>query len=231
MVLRWLEKEPDRRYQRASAVKSEVERISHLDPKYSPTGEFLGSDLDGLHSKDTTWQVALPAVALVVTGSLGLFLALLSLLGALGFLPHGGGPPNILVVTATFALPFSLTITMGGLAMTRFRGYDLARTASILAILPLHTMWLIGVPAGIWALIVLSRLDTKAAFQVHAVPIWSRVLTWLAGAIVVMCVIFAAAHRPVWVALRCQQADSPESCPHSKRQFRRRRQRSRADGL
>ena len=67
-----------------------------------------------------------------------------------------------------------------------------ARTASILAILPLHTMWLIGVPAGIWALIVLSRLDTKAAFQVHAVPIWSRVLTWLAGAIVVMCVIFAA---------------------------------------
>ena len=60
--------------------------------------------------------------------------------------------------------------------MARLRSYALCRAASILAILPCHVAWLIGMPAGLCAWTVLSRPDVQAAFQGKAARTRSRSL-------------------------------------------------------
>ncbi|HEX5754319.1 MAG TPA: hypothetical protein VFZ09_49510 [Archangium sp.] len=58
-------------------------------------------------------------------------------------------------------------IAFGGLQMTKFRMYGVALAASIVAMVPCFSCCCcaIGVPVGIWALVVLSRPEVKAAFR------------------------------------------------------------------
>ena len=82
VVLRSLEKEPDRRYQHASAVKTDVERISCLDPMHSPAEPFLGSDLDYMPSKRRAAPIlssALGRGAVVLTIALFIGIVLIGL--------------------------------------------------------------------------------------------------------------------------------------------------------
>jgi hypothetical protein len=58
-------------------------------------------------------------------------------------------------------------IVLGGLRMMQLRAYGLAITASIIAMIPCFSCCcsVIGVPVGIWALVVLARPEVKAAFR------------------------------------------------------------------
>jgi hypothetical protein len=58
-------------------------------------------------------------------------------------------------------------IAFGGLQMTKFRMYGLAIAASIVATIPCFSCCccVIGLPVGIWALVVLSRQEVRAAFH------------------------------------------------------------------
>jgi hypothetical protein len=58
-----------------------------------------------------------------------------------------------------------LVILIGGFRMKGLRSYGLAMTAAILAIIPCNSCCLIGLPAGIWAVVALSNADVKAGFQ------------------------------------------------------------------
>ena len=58
---------------------------------------------------------------------------------------------------------FGLLQVLGALAMWRLRWYGLAVVASILALI-ISPGNLIGLPIGIWALVILSRQDVQAAF-------------------------------------------------------------------
>ena len=50
--------------------------------------------------------------------------------------------------------------------MKALENYPLALTASILAIIPcLSPCCLVGLPIGIWAIVVLSKPEVKAAFH------------------------------------------------------------------
>lgn len=62
-------------------------------------------------------------------------------------------------------LPLFGIILLGALKMRRLEAYGLAITASILAMLPCHPAFLLGLPIGIWSLVVLLRPETKAAFR------------------------------------------------------------------
>jgi len=57
-------------------------------------------------------------------------------------------------------------IIVGSIKMMRLRPSALARTSAVLAMIPLPNplIWLLGLPMGIWVLMVLSREDVKAAF-------------------------------------------------------------------
>jgi hypothetical protein len=64
----------------------------------------------------------------------------------------------------------SLVITLGGARIRNAKGRGLGMAGSILAMIPCtNSCCLIGLPIGIWAILVLSNADVKAAFAEQAV--------------------------------------------------------------
>jgi hypothetical protein len=59
----------------------------------------------------------------------------------------------------------SLVIAFGAISMIRLKGYASAYTAAILAVIPgCSPCFILGIPFGIWAIIVLNRPDVKQRF-------------------------------------------------------------------
>lgn len=68
VVLRSLEKEPERRYQQASEVKTDVENISRSGPLPPPVPETPGAAQATVDLEEARAQVRGPAIGLMVTG-------------------------------------------------------------------------------------------------------------------------------------------------------------------
>ncbi len=65
-----------------------------------------------------------------------------------------------------FAIVMALLIFWGAFEMQRLRNYVFAFVAALLAIIPcLTSCCLVGLPFGIWALVVLSRTEVKSQFK------------------------------------------------------------------
>ena len=65
-----------------------------------------------------------------------------------------------------FGLLTRILQIVGAISLFRVRGYSLAMTAAICAVLPCDLYCCLGsLPFGIWALIVLNKPEVKAAFQ------------------------------------------------------------------
>ncbi len=62
-------------------------------------------------------------------------------------------------------LAFSVTLLIGGWRMRQARSYGLSVIAAIMALLPCTFGWIVGLPIGIWALVVLMDPEVKAAFE------------------------------------------------------------------
>ena len=58
-------------------------------------------------------------------------------------------------------------VLIGGLRMNSLRGRTLAMVGAICAIIPANSCCCVGMPIGIWALIVLTNADVKAAFEAN----------------------------------------------------------------
>ena len=71
-------------------------------------------------------------------------------------------------IAALLALVINLVtgilIIIGALQMMRLKSYGGAMMASVLALLPCGPLILVGIPIGIWSLVVLNREKVKAAF-------------------------------------------------------------------
>lgn len=160
VVLRAMEKEPERRYQQVSEVKTRVENIVTTPPErimsHKPETE---SEDSIVHARQ---QVKGPAIGLLTTG-IFTFLALLLLMLVLPLLSplklHGRPSLSLLIVLA-FSSGFMI---VSALKMRRLQSYGLTMTASILAII-FSPSTLIGLPIGIWALVVLSQREIRGAF-------------------------------------------------------------------
>jgi hypothetical protein len=61
-------------------------------------------------------------------------------------------------------LLWSSLVIAGAISMLRLRLYGLAMTGSIAAMLPCTPCCLLGLPFGIWSLVVLNRAEVKDAF-------------------------------------------------------------------
>jgi len=171
VVLHALEKEPERRYQQASQVKTAVETIAGTPSQFAAPA--------GVSPVPNIGIITAPAVALMVAGLWKILSAccgLLALSGGtnwLGNIPGIGDNPelkNILggwgsVAIASivlFNLIPGLLIIFGGYQLLQRRSYAWGIAAGIVSILACS---LIGFPVGIWALIVLARDDVKIAFS------------------------------------------------------------------
>jgi predicted Ser/Thr protein kinase len=156
VVLRTLEKEPELRYQQARQVKSDVETITTSPP---PMESGRGLALD-----DPWRQVKGPAVGLMIAALFN-WIALPLLILGISFWSsrNATGVPLRLIMIPLMMLVLSGLIFLAGLKMKRLEGYWLAVVGSILAMLVTPGN-LIGLPIGIWALVVLGHRDIRAAF-------------------------------------------------------------------
>ncbi len=121
-----------------------------------------------------------PGIALMGTGGLGLLVqagaAVVQVsqlaLAAAVVVDQGGPEATRLVVSSAVALTFvalscvvGVVLIYGGWAMTQGRSWTAAVVASGLAMVPFCSpCCLLGLPAGIWALMVLLDAEVKAAY-------------------------------------------------------------------
>ena len=122
-------------------------------------------------------RVAGPAIALIVTGALGVVanLAVIVLysvvivmaLGGWGQMPErqeaalGGG---IMIALGLLGVLIAVLVIVGAVKMRRLKSYGLAMTAAIIAMLPCSGCCMLGLPFGIWGLVVLNDANVKTAF-------------------------------------------------------------------
>jgi predicted Zn finger-like uncharacterized protein len=132
-----------------------------------PRGRRYGPDREAARAR-----VSGPATALSVAGGLGLGLALLSLcLGAPAMMDGGGhrnaDPAYMMgrMVGAGIAVVWGIFVLIGAHKMKTLESYGLAMTGAIVAMLPCNGCCLLGLPFGIWALVVLSNAEVKDAFR------------------------------------------------------------------
>ena len=166
VVLHALEKEPDRRYQQASQVKTDVETITST-PAGAPPIAHAASPAPEVSAAEDAWrQVKGPATGLIITAVLNwISIPVLLLVGLIYVTSdraaHISGAPFLIPLSA-FLL--SIVILVAGLKMRRLEAWTLSVVGSVLAILVTPGN-LIGLPVGIWALVVLTRAEVRSAFQ------------------------------------------------------------------
>ena len=182
VVLRALEKEPERRYQQADEFKTQVETIATTSPEHR-LPPLIDDDAIEESRRDVLW----PAIGLLVSGMLNcLTISMLVLWWGIEgeahepyVLQNGVGIAKTHVAPSGFVsmlglaaisavvlislIPGVFTI-FAALKMKRLQAHGLAIAASILAIITSPSSCLIGLPIGIWALVVLSQREVRAAF-------------------------------------------------------------------
>jgi serine/threonine protein kinase len=168
IVLHTLEKEPERRYQHASEIKTDVETVSSKGQEAKGPQPAAESRSE---SRTIRQYVRRPAEGLMIAGIINIlciipFVLLVGtrLLSNSRMLGQAGLDMKVaalsLLVTCVGAV-----IVYGVMRMKELEGYKLAVLGSVLAILPVTPGCLLGVPFGVWALTVLTRRDVKEAFR------------------------------------------------------------------
>ena len=161
VVLRTLEKEPDRRYQHISEVKSEVEAISSGIRQLVSSHLTAGDELEAIRQRTRA-----PAIGLIIAGLINCGIALLLLLSwavvsvTSGLTSHGA------VITGIIGIVYAamgLLTFVGAKRMMLLQSYGLAVAAGVLQLVPSPGS-LLGLPIGIWAFFVLTRHDVHATF-------------------------------------------------------------------
>jgi len=174
VVLRTLEKEPARRYQQASEVKTQVETIATIPQGGLPPNPPAATA--NIPVAPASALITAPAVALMVAALwklLSAFTALFVLSSGslwldhlLGFGNFFGGLSSIAIVSLVlFRTIPALLIAYGGFQMLQRRSYAWAMAAAILSVVSCS---LVGFPVGIWALIILARAEVRQAFGSYA---------------------------------------------------------------
>jgi hypothetical protein len=134
-------------------------------PAYTPVGGPASDQVSG------------PAIGLMVVAIIGFILQAGSLaLRFLGISFMAQEMPSqawgrlmsgtLGIATNVIAILVSGLILVGALKMRRLENYNLAMAASVIAMIPcLSPCCLIGLPIGIWAVVVLSKPEVKSAFH------------------------------------------------------------------
>ncbi len=128
-------------------------------------------------SGEAAQKVNPPAIALMVMAGIGMALQLLGLIMnvlGVGMGASTGGDEGVAqmmsggvgIVAGILGLIFGVVIIMGAMKMRRLESYNMALAASIIAMIPcVSPCCVLGLPFGIWSLVVLLNEDVKAAFQ------------------------------------------------------------------
>lgn len=115
-----------------------------------------------------------PAICLIVTGVLGVLVNVFQVIISIvdpDFLQQNNAfgqdtPPALSAVVGAVFTIFGILTVIGAIAMIKRKYYGLALTGTILAMIDIgNCCCILGLPFGIWALIILVRPDVKEAFD------------------------------------------------------------------
>ena len=124
--------------------------------------------------------VSAPAISLIVVSAICIFCmfiamgidAYLLLSGMAGRLPANNvgwakeTQITVRVIGACFIIAINSLILFSAIKMKGLRNYSLALTGAILAVIPcISPCYFLGIPFGIWALVVLMRPEVRQAFR------------------------------------------------------------------
>jgi tRNA A-37 threonylcarbamoyl transferase component Bud32 len=166
VVLRALEREPERRYQHASDVKTDVESRSRTSPALSDPG--------AADSEVAVRQLRGPATVLSAMGVLGPlgWLVLSLLFGYVAYKIGPAGGSELAGISVACGVLSLLNIVVGGFLiaggqkMRRLEAYEFSVITGILALVPLTTVaWPITSIVGVWVLWILRKPEVRAAFN------------------------------------------------------------------
>ncbi|MGD9161573.1 MAG: hypothetical protein PVG39_24380 [Desulfobacteraceae bacterium] len=122
-------------------------------------------------------KVKLPAIFLIVTAGLGILLNLFSIVSSMLGVGSMGSSPELEKfapwLTGSLTIAFSvigiiigLFIIFTSMKMMKMEKWGLALTGAIVAMVPcVSPCCILGIPFGIWAIVVLSNAEVKAAFK------------------------------------------------------------------
>ncbi|MBN2476986.1 MAG: hypothetical protein JXB62_20430 [Pirellulales bacterium] len=122
-------------------------------------------------------RVSGPAIGLIVTGAIGMPLQIFAVIVNLMSVGVGAAarqpefmpmmlPAGVNVVLNVVSIAIGVVVIFGGIKMKRLENYAFAMIASIIAMVPCFSpCCLLGLPFGIWALVVLADSQVKAAFR------------------------------------------------------------------
>ena len=128
--------------------------------RFQGTADLRPPKPDTADAERAADALKIPAAGLIVFGAIN---AVGSVALALVFLSKGGMPLFflILVILPVITGLFQLK---GGLHMANHRSHSVAMAGAIAAVLPMTPLWLISLPLGIVALLVLQRRDVRQLF-------------------------------------------------------------------
>ena len=122
-------------------------------------------------------QVSGPATGLMITAGVSILFQIVGLLIGLGLLGanlfgsglgSGHGIAAIVagggMVLRIIGIGISIFIFMGAMKMKNLQSYGMALASAILALIPCFACCLLGIPIGIWAIVILVKPEVKAAF-------------------------------------------------------------------
>jgi len=207
VVLRALENRPELRYQQASELKTRVETIAGTPPPPAagiapasvppPPTIAPGKPASAVSGRDL---VTIPAIGLLITGGW-------KLLSALKILVYYAAPASVMddilsnlglsglhwrtfLMTSTFLFSVvpGILIAHGAWQMLRLSSHAWAVLAAILAILVCGLSSLLGLPMGIWALVVLTRPVVIEAFRTNQPR--TKVGSSLGNVVLVLLLVF-----------------------------------------
>ncbi|MBN2314633.1 MAG: protein kinase [Sedimentisphaerales bacterium] len=161
VILRTLEKEPDRRYQHVSEIKTEMETISSGDRIDTSHIDIADEDFEAARQR-----LGAPAAGLKVAGLMNCFTGLILLLAWMILAMSSGVTSAGTTITGAIGLivgTVGLLTIVATQRMVRLQSYGLAVAAAVLQFVAFPGS-LIGIWMGIWALIVLTKNKVHTAF-------------------------------------------------------------------
>jgi hypothetical protein len=122
-------------------------------------------------------QVNGPAIGLIITAILGILLQIVGLVwrivGTSLMASQQDIPPFLAALSGGLGIAMGIVgiligvvIMIGALKMKKLEGHGFAMAASVLAMIPcVSPCCLLGLPIGIWAVVVLSKPEIKSSFH------------------------------------------------------------------
>lgn len=143
------------------------------DNPYTPPAQH--APIPSTPIEEAKRRLAPPATALIIMSSIHSVLLAIPLVNECVRFSQGitlTAELRFMTATSFFHFLLMIFLSIGAAKMGFLESYRLGRISSLLACIPLVTpFYLLGIPFGIWAYVLLGQPKTKAAFEQHRISI------------------------------------------------------------